>query len=234
MDREMQDLEVVYAAENQENYGILCDNTRSNSVIGIEIQYELDALQNQKIRKYIYPGKVAMIYFPENAMSLDLVIYKEEQGEKSLLFREWLSTVQNKKYELRESQKAPYVVVYSSSCNVQFAGATNGSQPVGAAPTGNYISLNNTESDIMSLDVNYMLDNQKVSKSTGGLAMYQTKYIELPEGATQIHIAVRHALFIKTWETIYTDYYATASTHCYMVVSAGFFTAKVTEVNCYD
>ncbi len=73
---------------------------------------------------------------------------------------------------------------------------------------GGTIIVRNTGGYVAKFTLSYKLNGQEISTTTDGFTAGVNKHIDVPVGATDIHLVVLEAWFIASWSTIFSQTFA--------------------------
>ncbi|KAK7603308.1 hypothetical protein V9T40_003307 [Parthenolecanium corni] len=85
-----------------------------------------------------------------------------------------------------------------------------------AAGTGS-LSVYNSGSYVATFDVEYYLNRERKSESSGKFSLGVTKEISIPEGATNVYLKVQEYWFIGSLTTIFTKSFDGPVHKCYKI-----------------
>ncbi len=85
------------------------------------------------------------------------------------------------------------------------------------AEKGGSIHVRNNGGYVARFSISYVLEGQGFSKDSGNFTLGVNKEIDIPAGATDIHLKVEEAWFIASWSTIFAKTFAEPVTKCYEI-----------------
>lgn len=89
-------------------------------------------------------------------------------------------------------------------------------QHLEAAVGGSFL-VRNSGGYVARFSVSYKFAGKDFSKDSGDFSLGVNKSIDVPAGATDIHLKVEEAWFINSWTTIFTQNFGSPVTKCYKI-----------------